>query len=165
MHILSPIVKMLVIKHLDSPNNYDDLIQAGNIGYLKAKSSFNPNSGRTLKTWEYFCVEKGILSEKARLSPYTQAAYWGREERVELVSFEEIEAPSYFFNPVEDITKNRQIELVRKRALKLPDQKKQIILLTLEGNTPEEIAEIMQIKPDHARAYKTKAVQRIKSCI
>ncbi len=49
--------------------DYDDLFQVGNIGLLKAISSYKPGSSATFKTYASHCIRNAIIDELRKKSP------------------------------------------------------------------------------------------------
>ena len=63
----------------------------------------------------------------------------------------------------EKVTEEETYEMIYRAVDKLPPQSRKVILLTLEGKSNPEIAEILQITVNSVRTHKQSAYKKLKS--
>lgn len=73
-----------------------------------------------------------------------------------------VDSESFF---QETITEEETYEMVYKAINNLPPQGRKVILLTLEGKSNPEIAEILQISVNSVRTHKQNAYKKLKSLL
>ena len=63
------VVEAIAVKYINSPLEYDDIIQEGMIGLLAAIKTFNNSKGAQFKTYAQTCINNSI--QTALITPFS----------------------------------------------------------------------------------------------
>ncbi len=125
----------------------DDLFQEGMIGLLSAVEHYNEDSGVPFDAFAKLCIDRKILSAleaSKTLKNLPLSNYLPIDESSDVVSASVDEMTS-----VEDIVEIRErVERVIGRIdSRLSERERTILMLYLDGNKYQEIAEILSVTP------------------
>ena len=145
-----------------------DLVSIGNIGLMKAVTTFNKAYKVEFSTYAARCIDNEILMFLRQLKKNQKLDSLDRtithdEEGKELKIKDTISDES---DIVEDYEKNITYKIIREIVKKLPDQDREIIMLHFgfyndKIHTQKEIADMMSISRSYVSKIITKIVKRI----
>ena len=120
----------------DAATDFDDLVQAGRIGVMRAMATYEPEKG-AFSTWAVFHIRNELRQLLPRMRPLSLDAEVG-EDGVPLVDL----LPAKGEGPDKRMERQAVRETVRERVALLPEeQRKAVTLHDLEGRSMEETAE------------------------
>ena len=120
----------------DAATDFDDLVQAGRIGVMRAMATYEPGKG-AFSTWAVFHIKNEFRQLLPRMRPISLDAEVG-EDGVPLVDL----LPAIGEGPDKRMERQAVRETVRERVDLLPEEQRQAVTLhDLEGRSMEETAE------------------------
>ena len=120
----------------DAATDFDDLVQAGRIGVMRAMATYEPGKG-AFSTWAVFHIRNEFRQILPRMRPVSLDVEVG-EDGVPLVDL----LPAKGEGPDKRMERQAVRETVRERVALLPEeQRKAVTLHDLEGRSMEETAE------------------------
>lgn len=121
----------------DAATDFDDLVQAGRIGIMRAMATYEPGKG-AFSTWAVFHIKNEFRQLLPRMRPISLDAEVG-EDGVPLVDL----LPAKSEGPDKRMERQAVRETVRERVALLPQAQRQAVTLhELEGRSMEETARI-----------------------
>ena len=120
----------------DAATDFDDLVQAGRLGIMRAQATYNPGKG-AFSTWAVYYIRHEFQQILPRMRPVSLDVEVG-EDGVPLVDL----LPAKGEGPDKRMERQAVRETVRERVALLPEeQRKAVTLHDLEGRSMEETAE------------------------
>lgn len=120
----------------DAAAGFDDLVQAGRIGVMRAMATYEPGKG-AFSTWAVFYIKNEFRQLLPRMRPLSLDAEVG-EDGVPLVDL----LPAKSEGPDKRMERQAVRETVRERVGMLPQAQRQAVTLhDLEGHSMQETAE------------------------
>ena len=120
----------------DAATDFDDLVQAGRLGIMRAMATYEPGKG-AFSTWAVFHIKYEFRQLLPRMRPISLDAEVG-EDGVPLVDL----LPGKGEGPDKRMERQAVQETVRERVGMLPQAQRQAVILhDLEGRSMQETAE------------------------
>lgn len=142
---------------------FDDLVQAGNVGVLRAIASFQPKKGANFTTWVNYwvrAVQMVLLRGEGRYVETHVSLEEPISEDEELVRGDVIAADGP--TPEDSALAVERQELVVTAANLGPTKQRQVMRSILAGRTLEETGRLNGFTRENARQHKLKAFARMR---
>ena len=159
-----------IVKKFETTNyDVDDLIGIGTIGLIKGIDTYKPNKKVKLTTYAAKCAENEILmyfrkdkKNSKNVSLYEEISYDKEGNKVTILDILKTKDPDF----IEEITKNDNIELLRKYLNILTDREREIInarygLDGYDEETQKEIAKRLHISRSYVSRLEKRATTKI----
>ncbi len=159
-----------IVKKFETANyDVDDLIGIGTIGLIKGIDTYKPNKKVKLATYAAKCAENEILmyfrqdkKNSKNVSLYEEISYDKEGNKVTILDILKTKNEDF----IEEITKNDNIELLRKYLNILTDREREIInarygLDGYEEETQKEIAKRLNISRSYVSRLEKRATTKI----
>ncbi len=159
-----------IVKKFETTNyDVDDLIGIGTIGLIKGIDTYKPNKKVKLATYAAKCAENEILmyfrqdkKNSKNVSLYEEISFDKEGNKVTILDILKTKDTDF----VEEITKNDNIELLKKYLNVLTDREREIInarygLDNCEEETQKEIAKRLHISRSYVSRLEKRATTKI----
>ena len=159
-----------IVKKFETTNyDVDDLIGIGTIGLIKGIDTYKPNKKVKLATYAAKCAENEILmyfrqdkKNSKNVSLYEEISFDKEGNKVTILDILKTKDIDF----VEEITKNDNIELLKKYLNVLTDREREIInarygLDNCEEETQKEIAKRLHISRSYVSRLEKRATTKI----
>lgn len=147
---LAPLVPFIVQKYVGDAyrrENYQDLIQEGNIGVLTAINAWKPHKGMALSSWCYMYIRKAVIRDMRKEIAYSSQHMGFDFDRdtdgIDEKMISDHDGTDYSEYITDDgAWEDAQEAKARYRSVRkrLPDREKLMLDQLLEGQTQEWIA-------------------------
>ena len=163
------LVAHIVKKFETTSYDTDDLIGIGTIGLIKGIDTYKPNKKVKLATYAAKCAENEILmyfradkKNSKNISLYDEISYDKEGNKITILDILKTKDPDF----IEEITKNDNIELLKKYLNVLTDREKEIInarygLNGTDEETQKEIAKRLHISRSYVSRLEKRATTKI----
>lgn len=163
------LVAHIVKKFETTKEDVDDLIGIGTIGLIKGIDTYKPNKKVKLATYAAKCAENEILmyfradkKNSKNISLYEEISYDKEGNKVTILDILKTKDEDF----VEEITKNDNIELLKKHLNVLTDREREIInsrygLDGYDEETQKEIAKRLHISRSYVSRLEKRATTKI----
>lgn len=159
-----------IVKKFETTNyDVDDLIGIGTIGLIKGIDTYKPNKKVKLATYAAKCAENEILmyfradkKNSKNVSLYEEISFDKEGNKVTILDILKTKDPDF----IEEITKNDNIELLKKYLNILTNREREIInarygLDGYEEETQKEIAKRLHISRSYVSRLEKRATTKI----
>ncbi len=157
------IIKIIISKYKILPRDYDDALQEGRLGLLKAINAYEDNKGANFTSFASLCIDRQILSflrnQGRKKNKIHQYSYSLDAYPTEI----EISKLSHLQNNVESyiLTKIHYEHVYKKVLLKMSNLEKKVYHYYLTGYTISELSEEYQIPKKQVYVIIAKAKKKI----
>ncbi len=157
------IIKIIISKYNIKYNDYDDVLQEGRIGLLKAIDAYDKKKGASFTTFASLCIDRQILSflrtknrKKNRINNYCYSI----ESYQSLI---ELKNTSYIDQNIEDyvLSKVYYEYIFENTLIKLSEIEKDVYSQYTEGYSVSEISEKHSISKKQVYVIIAKVKKRI----
>lgn len=165
------LVHKLARRYSCASSDYDDLLQAGNIGLIEAERRFDPTKGASFCTFAYFWVRKLIKEEVAKshtvIVPANVQAKRNKGENAEACVTCSMEScVSFLANQAQDNFRvNLDSSYSRSLLKNLPEKEREVISYRLAGYSLEEIGLKIGVSGERVRQMEKLAITNVRKLI
>lgn len=158
-----PLVKYFAVKFNGRGVDYDDLVQAGSLGVLRATRTYDPSRRASFDTWASHCIEwamRDAIAEQARLIPVPLVSL---DQPTLACDDEGDQLPLHETIPSPDGGGVSRYEVLRLLVEKLPQQERKVVKAHYWGGLRlEEIARAWKVTRQQTSKIHRKAIQRLR---
>lgn len=165
------LVNKLASRYFCSSVDWDDLIQAGNMGLVEAERRFNPNLGASFFTYAYFWVRKRIKEEVAKahlvVVPAAIQAKRDKEQSEETCVTCSMEScVAFLADKAQDkFTIDLNTKYMRCLLKTLSERENKVLSLRLSGYSLTEVGQSLEISRERVRQIERSVILKLKKII